>query len=63
MMYMTQTTCALVQHRVVQYGIGTHVVVEILDGYDEAHAVVIDNPASARALIAAGQAYLEAQKV
>lgn len=63
MTYMTQYNTAIVQHRVVEYGIGTHVVVEILDGYDDAHAIVIDRPAAARALIVAAQAYLDAQKV
>jgi len=51
----------LASHEVVGNKWGTKDVhVRILDGHDEAHAVIIDRPGAAIALIEAAQAYLEA---
>lgn len=51
----------LASHEVVGNKWGTKDVrVRILDGHDEAHAVVIDRPGAAIALMEAAQAFLEA---
>ena len=50
---------AAVAHEVVSNEWGMNVRVNILSGHDEAHAVIIDRPSAALALIAAAQAYLE----
>lgn len=55
-----QINTQLVAHEVAITQWGAEVVVHILSGHDEAHEVVIDRPAAAEALIAAANAYLQA---
>lgn len=64
MAYASQFNTCLVRHSIVDHASSTSdVLIEVMDGYDDVHAITIDRPAAARALIVAAQAYLDAQKV